>query len=47
MKERERKGNSQTLMEIVDRKELVHRIIEIDNNKETKYIQIYEKGLIV
>ena len=34
-------------MEIVDRKELVHRIIEIDNNKENVYIQIYEKGLIV
>ena len=47
MKERERKGNSQTLMEIVNRKELVDRIIEIDNNKENMYIQIYEKGLIV
>ena len=34
-------------MEIVDRKELVDRIIEIYDNKETKYIQIYEKGLIV
>ena len=34
-------------MEIVDRKELVDRIIEIDDNKENKYIQIYKKGLIV
>ena len=47
MKERKRKDTSQTLNEMIDRKELLYRIFEIDDNNENKHIQIHEKGLIM
>ena len=47
MKERKRQDTSQTLNEMIDRKELLHRIFEIDDNNENKHIQIHEKGLIM